>query len=73
LLLVGARQGIHSAILVSRVLGLHNEEDFEPDTETSDTRPWVTARFRDSHDTLWLQLDVSQLLSNSVFLDVGVN
>jgi twitching motility protein PilI len=73
LLLVGVRQGIHSAILVSRVLGLHNEEDFEPDTETHDARPWVLARFRDAHGNLWLQLDVSQLLSNSVFLDVGID
>jgi twitching motility protein PilI len=73
LLLVGVRQGIHSAILVSRVLGLHNEEDFEPDTEASDTRPWVIARFRDARGNLWLQLDVPQLLSNSVFLDVGID
>ena len=73
LLLVGARQGVHSAILVSRVLGLRNEEDFEPDTEMDDPRPWVIARFRDTQDNLWLRLDVSQLLSNSIFLDVGVN
>jgi len=73
LLLVGARQGIHSAILVSRVLGLRNEEDFEPDIEANDPRPWVLMRFRDAHGNLWLQLDVSQLLSNSIFLDVGVN
>jgi twitching motility protein PilI len=73
LLLVGVRQGVHSAILVSRVLGLHSEENFEPDTEASDTRPWVLARFRDAHDNLWLQLDVPRLLSNSAFLDVGVN
>jgi twitching motility protein PilI len=33
LLLVGARQGVHSAILVSRVMGLRNEEDFEPDSK----------------------------------------
>ncbi|MCL1861404.1 MAG: chemotaxis protein CheW [Proteobacteria bacterium] len=73
LLLVGARQGVHSAILVSRVLGLRNEEDFEPDAEADDPRPWVLARFRDAHDNLWLRLDVSQLLSNSIFLDVGIN
>lgn len=73
LLLVGTRQGIHSAILVSRVLGLRDEEDFEPDVEANDSRPWVLARFRDAHDNLWLRLDVPQLLSNSIFLDVGVN
>ena len=73
LLLVGARQGVHSSILVSRVLGLRNEEDFEPDTEARDPRPWVLAQFRDTHNNLWLRLDIPRLLSNSIFLDVGVN
>ena len=72
LLLVGARQGVHSAILVSSVLGLHNEDDFDPDTEADDPRPWVHSRFRDTQNKLWLRLDVPQLLSNSIFLDVGV-
>jgi twitching motility protein PilI len=73
LLLVGARQGVHSAILVSRVTGLRNEEDFEPDSEPGDTRPWVGARLRDAHNHLWLRLDVGQLLANSIFLDAGVS
>jgi len=73
LLLIGTRQGVHSAILVSRVLGLRDEDDFEPDAETDDPRPWVIARFRDAHNNLWLRLDVPQLLSNSIFLDVGVS
>ncbi|MCL2591241.1 MAG: chemotaxis protein CheW [Betaproteobacteria bacterium] len=73
LLLVGTRQGVHSAILVSRVLGLRDEEDFELDAEADDPRPWVLARFRDAHNNLWLRLDVPQLLSNSIFLDVGVS
>jgi len=73
LLLVGTRQGVHSAILVSRVLGLRDEEDFEPDAKAEDPRPWVLARFRDAHNNLWLRLDVPQLLSNSIFLDVGVS
>jgi len=73
LLLVGARQGVHSAILVSRVLGLHNEEDFEPDEQEYDPRPWVSARLRDTTGRPWLRLDVPQLLGNSVFLDAGSN
>ena len=72
LLLVGARLGVHSAILVSKVLGLRNEEDFEPDKTTEDHRPWVGSRLRDASDRLWLRLDVQRLLANSVFLDAGV-
>ncbi|MDR1063368.1 MAG: chemotaxis protein CheW [Azoarcus sp.] len=72
LLLVGAKQSIHSAILVSRVLGLRNEEDFELDAAQADPRPWVSGHLRDANDQLWLRLDVSQLLGNSVFLDAGL-
>ncbi|MDR0634259.1 MAG: chemotaxis protein CheW [Azoarcus sp.] len=73
LLLVGTRQGVHSAILVSRVLGLRNEEDFEPDAGADDPRPWVSAHLRDANNQPWLRLDVPQLLANSVFLDAGVS
>ncbi|MDR1423098.1 MAG: chemotaxis protein CheW [Azoarcus sp.] len=73
LLLIGARHGVHSAILVTRVLGLHNEEDFEADEQASDERPWVSARQRDANGHLWLRLDVPRLLVNSIFLDAGSN
>ncbi|MDR3212737.1 MAG: chemotaxis protein CheW [Azoarcus sp.] len=73
LLLVGARQGVHSAILVSRVLGLRNEDDFETDAQADDPRPWVSAHLRDANNQLWLWLDIPQLLANSIFLDAGVN
>ncbi|MDR1662480.1 MAG: chemotaxis protein CheW [Azoarcus sp.] len=73
LLLVGARQNVHSAILVSRVLGLRNEEDFELDADAADPRPWVSGHSRDANNQLWLRLDIPQLLSNSVFLDAGVS
>ncbi|MDR1853810.1 MAG: chemotaxis protein CheW [Azoarcus sp.] len=73
MLLIGARHGVHSAILVSRMLGLRNDDDFEPDAESSDPRPWVSIRLRDANGQLWLRLDVPQLLSNSVFLDAGIS
>lgn len=73
LLLIGARHGVHSAVLVTRVLGLHNEEDFETDAQASDERPWVSARLRDANGRLWLRLDVPRLLVNSIFLDAGSN
>ncbi|MDR2261087.1 MAG: chemotaxis protein CheW [Azoarcus sp.] len=73
LLLVGARQGVNCAVLVSRVLGLRNEEDFDVDSEADDPRPWVSRRLRDANNHLWLRLDVSQLLINNIFLDAGVS
>ncbi|HAF55204.1 MAG TPA: twitching motility protein PilI, partial [Thauera sp.] len=46
LLLVGARHGIHSALLVSASTGLRSQDDFERGPE-ADERPWVASRMRD--------------------------
>lgn len=73
LLLVGAKHGVHSALLVSRVLGLRSEEDFEADHGTPDSRPWVGQRLRDMQDRPWLKLDIPQLLANNAFLDAGAD
>lgn len=71
LLLIGARLGVHSALLVTRVLGLRSREDFEPDSGPADERPWVRERVRDMQDHPWLRLDTSRLLTHSAFLDAG--
>lgn len=73
LLLVGAKLGVHSALLVSRVLGLRSAEDFEADNGPADPRPWVGQRLRDMQDRPWLRLDVPRLLENSSFLDAGTD
>jgi len=73
LLLIGARLGVHSALLVTRVLGLRSREDFEPDSGLADERPWVRERVRDMQDHPWLRLDTSRLLAHSAFLDAGTD
>ncbi|ANQ86615.1 pilus biogenesis protein [Azoarcus olearius] len=73
LLLVGARHGVHCALLVNRTAGLRSQEDFEPDDRASDERPWVKARLRDLQNRLWLRLDVPALLAHPGFLDAGLD
>ncbi len=73
LLLIGAKLGVNSAILVSRAVGLRNPEDFEADRGEADPRPWVGQRLRDTQDRLWLKLDVPKLLAQPVFLDAGID
>ncbi len=72
LLLVGARHGSNSAIMVSRAVGLRSPEDFEADGGEADPRPWVTQRLRDTQDRLWLKLDAQRLLAHPGFLDAGI-
>lgn len=73
LLLVGVRQGVHCALLVSRATGLRSQEDFEADPGPADERPWVKARLRDLQNRLWLRLDVPGLLAHPGFLDAGID
>jgi twitching motility protein PilI len=72
LLLIGAKHGINSAILVSRALGLRSKEDFEADPGEADPRPWVAQRLRDNQNRLWLKLDTPKLLAYPGFLDAGI-
>ena len=71
LLLVGARHGIHSALLVSSSSGLRSHEDFEP-AAADDAPPWVARRLRDMQGREWLQLDPARLLAQPAFLDAGL-
>jgi twitching motility protein PilI len=71
LLLVGARHGIHSALLVSASTGLRSQDDFERDPEADD-RPWVASRLRDLQGRLWLRVDTARLLAQPSFLDAGL-
>lgn len=73
LVLVGAKHGINSAILVSRALGLRSPDDFEPDESTRpDPQPWLEDTWRDVQGRPWLRLNISALLHQSRFLEAGI-
>jgi twitching motility protein PilI len=72
LLLLGARHGVNSALLVSRASGLRSLDDFEPESGPADERAWVGQRLRDMQNRLWLRLNVRGLLAHPRFLDAGM-
>lgn len=62
-----------SGFVVSRMLGLHNPEQFTP--ESSDAfvaKPWIKGAYRDAGGTRWYELDLSGLTRDARFLEVGV-
>ncbi len=75
LVLVGARHGINTALLVGRTTGLRNPDEFDPapaaspDTELA---PWIGHRLIDVQSKVWRQLDIAALLVQPRFLEVGV-
>ena len=72
LLLIGARYGVNAALLVSRLLGLKNPEDFTPETADPAMPPWGTQRFADTYGKIWHKLSVRELLADQDFMNIGV-
>lgn len=78
LLLIGARHGVNSALLVSRTLGLKNPETLEAvpagGDVTEPAQPWIGEQFRDTQGnppTTWRMLLVKPLLAHADFLDIA--
>ena len=81
LLLVGARHGINSALLVRRALGLRPQLQMHAAGETKapagaqgvgETAPWLGGRFKDAQDQIWTQLRIPALLSDPSYLDIAL-
>jgi twitching motility protein PilI len=72
LLLIGAKHGSNAALLVSRMLGLKNPEDFVPELAAADDPPWCAQRFSDTYGNIWRKLSVRDLLVDRDFMNIGV-
>ena len=71
LVLVGARFGINSAILVNRMLGLRPAEQLRTTSEPG-AFPWVSEVLTDKDSNHWHQLDVPALLADPKFMQIGL-
>lgn len=74
LVLVGARHGVNTALLVRRALGLRPQMDMHAseDAPAGDAAPWLGGRYHDTHDINWTQLRVPALLADSTYLDIAL-
>ena len=72
LLLIGSRYGTNAALLVSRMLGLKNPEDFTPEPADTSMPSWGQQRFADTHGKIWHKLSVRELLADQDFMNIGV-
>ena len=60
-----------AGLLVSRMLGLRNPEQFTPAQKPADAAPWVAGVYTDAGGTRWLELDLPVLVREQRFLEVG--
>ena len=70
-ILVSDRLVAGAGLLVSRMLGLRNPEQFNAAPRPADAPPWVGAAYTDAGGTRWLELDLPKLAREQRFLEVG--
>ncbi|WP_076593398.1 chemotaxis protein CheW [Herminiimonas arsenitoxidans] len=69
----GPALSFNSALLVSRVLGLRNVAEMQPQAESDDqATPWASKRYTDQESQVWTELDLSSVIQNPQFLHVGL-
>ena len=72
LLLVGVKHGSNAALLVSRMLGLKNPEDFTLTPPDPKAPAWAAVAYTDRQGRLWHKLSVRDLLVDQDFMNIGV-
>ena len=81
LLLVGARHGVNSALLIRRALGLRPQREMHATGDgtahagaqgVDGPTPWLGGRFKDPQDQIWTQLRIPALLSDPGYLDIAL-
>jgi twitching motility protein PilI len=71
ILLMGQQQGTNAALLVSRLTGLRNVQQFEAAETEGEGAEWTAVAWRDADGKLWRELDASRLMVDRAFLDVA--
>jgi twitching motility protein PilI len=64
-LLLGQRFAFNTGLLVSRVLGLRNTQDWQQKEFNGEIR------LQDTNGQVWRKLDITQMLSQPEFLQIG--
>jgi twitching motility protein PilI len=71
LLLVGARYGVNSALLVNRTLGLKSLASLQEESASGVGPPWVGNHYVDGAGQSWIRLRLKPLLEDPEFLNVA--
>ena len=70
-ILVSDRLLAGAGLVVSRMLGLRNPEQFNAAARPANAPPWLAGAYADAGGTRWLELDLPALVREQRFLEVG--
>jgi twitching motility protein PilI len=59
-------------LLVSRVLGLRNVAEMQAESAEEAPASWTGRRYTDQESQVWTELDLSLIVKNPQFLQVGL-
>lgn len=63
----------NSGLLVSRVLGLHDISEMQPqNSDVSDAMPWAAKSYLDKESQVWTELNLSLVVQDPQFLHVSL-
>jgi twitching motility protein PilI len=60
-----------AAIMVTRMVGLRNPDNFKREAAPKNSQPWVAEILRDAENQAWFLLDIDSLTTQQKFLDVA--
>jgi twitching motility protein PilI len=70
-ILISDRLVAGASLLVSRMLGLRNPEQFTALARPADAPAWVAGVYADAGGTRWLELELPALVAEQRFIEVG--
>ena len=70
-ILISDRLVAGAGLLVSRMLGLRNPEQFTALARPADAPAWVAGAYADAGGTRWLELELPVLVAEQRFIEVG--
>ena len=67
----GQRYGLNVGLLVRKVVGLRNAEEFKPVTSASHSHAWISGVVRDHEGREYREINMATLIRDPAFLSIG--
>ncbi len=72
-LMCGQRYGLNVGLLVRKVVGLRNAQEFNPVTEARAEKAWIAAIVSDQEGREYREINMADLLRDAAFMDIGAS
>ena len=67
----GQRYGLNVGLLVRKVVGLRNADEFTPVANANPDKSWISGMVRDHEDREYREINMASLIRDPAFLDIG--